>query len=459
MIPVLEFEKRALEGPVMKMDEFDLALTKTVRKLVKKYELKYNPEELFVNDDTADKVFQAGVELLAEIGLYHMDTQRVIKFTVEEIESVVKEYRDNPPIITFGRGQDEHTVVPRKDGDPRRPVVWGVAAGVIQEEWFVPFLFSIAREPVVQGFGIAGGIASVGGVVPKESAPSEIYCGLWEVRAQQEALRLAGRPDMHLGLIPTVSSVGGTLAVIGPGLREAHNSMVGIHIIPEQKIDWTRLNLAQAIQERGISPWTSAMSLLGGLGGGPAGVAVIMMANFIGQLSYGHGKLGSFYVNDMTGRASHREALWTLSACFRAAGRNIGVATGAPCSDSGPVFSMEEAIIRGVAMAVTLTTCSGAYNWCSGIDGITARVHADVMEQVAPITGQKANELLQSISRLLDELVQAGGNPLSFNERAFPYRYDIEKVEPKPEYVDQVKRAVEMLAKAGVPFSSNLVLD
>ena len=44
MIPVLEFEKRALEGPVMKMDEFDLALAKTVRKLVKKYELKYNPK-------------------------------------------------------------------------------------------------------------------------------------------------------------------------------------------------------------------------------------------------------------------------------------------------------------------------------------------------------------------------------------------------------------------------------
>lgn len=459
MIPVLEFEKRALEGPVMKMDEFDLALAKTVRKLVKKYELKYNPEELFVDDETADRVYQAGVELLAEVGIYHMDTQRVIKYMVEEIEALVKKYKDNPPTITFGRGKDEHTVVPRRDGDPRSPVVWGLAAGVIEEEWFVPFLLSIAREPVVQGMGIAGGIASVGGVVPKENAPSEIYCGLWEVQAQREALRLAGRPDLHLGLIPTVSSVGGTLAVIGPGLREAHNSMVGIHIIPEQKIDWTRLNLAQAIQQRGISPWTSTMSLLGGLGGSPAGVAVCMLANFIGQLSYGHGKLGSFYVNDMTGRASHREGLWTLSACLRAAGRNIGVATGTCAGDSGPAFSIEESIIRGIAMAVTLTTSSGAYNWGSGNDGLMVRVQADVMKQVAPLTGQKANELLQSISKLLDEMVQTGGDPLPFRARSFPNIYDIKTVEPKPEYVTQVKRAVEMLAKAGVPFSNNLVLD
>ena len=39
----------------------------------------------------------------------------------------------------------------------------------------------------------------------------------------------------------------------------------------------------------------------------------------------------------------------------------------------GPAFSIEESIIRGIAMAVTLTTSSGAYNWGSGNDGPTVR--------------------------------------------------------------------------------------
>ena len=85
MIPILDFQRRSLTGPVMKSDDFDLAFAGRLRELVAQYEIKYDPEAFIIDDRTADAVFHAGVTLLADIGLYHMDTQRVVKFTEEEI--------------------------------------------------------------------------------------------------------------------------------------------------------------------------------------------------------------------------------------------------------------------------------------------------------------------------------------------------------------------------------------
>ena len=65
MIPIMDFQTLSLNSPVMKADEFDLAFSSKLRELVSKFEIKYNPEELIVDDATADAVFQAGVRLLS----------------------------------------------------------------------------------------------------------------------------------------------------------------------------------------------------------------------------------------------------------------------------------------------------------------------------------------------------------------------------------------------------------
>ncbi len=51
MIPLMEFQGRSLNGPVMKADDFDLAFAMKVRELVDKYDIKYNPEEPICSDD------------------------------------------------------------------------------------------------------------------------------------------------------------------------------------------------------------------------------------------------------------------------------------------------------------------------------------------------------------------------------------------------------------------------
>lgn len=461
MLTLLDFQQRSLNGPVMKMEDFDLSIAKKARQIVKKYSsIKFNSEELIVDDETADAVFQAALEFSVETGVLNIETQRIVNWSREELGEVARWYRENPTSKSFGKGTDEHTISPRTGKDTRPPVTWTVNGGVVQEEWFIPYIQSSAQEEVVQGFGIAGGLATACGNTPKVGTPSEILAGLHEARLQAEALRRAGRPHMHLGIIPTVSTTGATAAVLAQGLRGPHNSMIGIHIVPEQKIDWERLNLSTLCQELGISPWVSAMSVLGGLTGGPVGVAIAVTANFIEQLSMSQGKMGSIYVNDMRGRNSHRAALWAYSASMRAIERNVGVATGTCAGDSSACFSVEETLLRGAVVAITLTASGCAYNWGAGTNGITARIQHDVMKNIAGMSREKVNGILNALSVKLEEMDSAGGgNPVSFGTLAFPLLYDVETIKPKPEYVTQCKNVVEILAAHGVPISDTLSLD
>lgn len=458
MLTLIDFQERSLNGPVMKVDEFDLSIAQKTRQIVKKYpNIKFNPEELIVDDETADAIFKAALEFSVETGVLNIQTQRIVNWSQEELEEVAKWYRKNPTSQNFGKGADEHTIRPRTGKDARPPVTWTVNGGVVQEEWFIPYLLSSAQEEVVQGFGISGGLATANGNIPKVGTPSEILAGLHEARLQAEALRLAGRPHMHLGLIPTVSTAGATAAVLAQGLRGPHNAMIGIHIVPEQKIDWERLNLSVLCLELGISPWVSAMSVLGGLTGGPVGVAIAVTANFIEQLSMSRGKLGSIYVNDMRGRNSHREALWAYSASMRAIERNVGVATGTCAGDSSACFSVEETILRGIVVAITLTASGCAYNWGAGSNGITARIQHDVMKNIAGMSREKVNSILNALSAKLEEMDRAGGNtPVLLD---FPLLYDVKTIKPRPEYVTQCKNVVEILAAQGVPISNTLSLD
>lgn len=459
MIPIFEIEKRAIQGPVMKVDDFDLALVKKVRKLVKEYDIGFNPEELIVDDESADRVFNAAVDYLAEIGLYHQDTQRVIKFTKNEILEMVKEYKDDPKKdVTFGSGKDEHTITPRNPGDGKRPTLWVFPGGTSREETVIPYIQLCAEEQLIQGFGItSSGIRSFKGIEPVVGTPGEIFCTIREQEANHEGLKRAGRPDMFLGLIPTATSLAANLAPIAIGLCHSRNSMVGIHIMPEQKIDWTRINLAAIAEECGIHPWVSAMSLFGGLSGGAAGTAICLTANFLAQLAYSHGKLGSIFASDMSGDNINRGSLWAYSAAARAIGRNVGIAHGnISFSGAFPVRDIEEFLLRSFAGEVSITASGAAYSWAAGTNPIEARIHNEIMIQVSGMRREKANAILNAMLTEIESLDRSGILIGENAYNAFPNKYDIKTLKPKKEFIDSCKKITDKLVKFGVPISNNI---
>ena len=95
----------------MKAEDFDIEFAVKLRELVAKYEIQYIPELFVIDDKMADAVFNAGVELLADTGLYHLDTQRVVKFTKEEILQLAQERKENPGKAEFGSGNDKMTML------------------------------------------------------------------------------------------------------------------------------------------------------------------------------------------------------------------------------------------------------------------------------------------------------------------------------------------------------------
>jgi methylamine--corrinoid protein Co-methyltransferase len=448
MIPIMEFQERSLKGPVMKADDFDLGFSMKVRELVSKYDIKYDPEELICDDATADAVFQAGVELLADIGLLNTDTNRVIKYTKEEIEALAEECYKSPAKADFGKGDDKMTIQFRTGEDTRPPTNYAGMGGVVTEEEFIPCVQSLVQEDCIEGVGIVPGLGKLGNIEPKAGTLSEIYVGMWEQEQLKEALRRVGRPGMNLGLLGTVSTPGATFACIRPGIREPYNTQIGIHVMPEQKLTWDRLLTAHFCLDRGIQPWQSSMSMLGALCRNPQDVAVTLIANGLGQLSYGRGSTVSFFSNHIDGAYGTRQSNWAVGAAMRASERNLRVATGTCIA--GIKWRQATGIYQSAAQGVWYTACGFAYTWHSGHTGLEARLVGEIMDCTAGMDRIKANELSLKIIKKAEELLEADGP--GETRAPFGETYDMKTVKPLPQFESMVMEIKEDLARMGVPF-------
>ena len=452
MIPLMDFQERALTGSVMKADEFDMAFAMKVREAVKEYGIEYDPEKLTIDDKTADAVFQAGVDLLAEVGLYHLNTQRVVKYTKEEILEFVGERRKNPEKATFGTGPEEMTIAYRAAEDSRPPTLYAGVGGVISEEEFGPMMRTFAQERRIEGMGISGGIEKVGDIQPKAGTLSEVYCALWEQEQLQKALEDVGRPGMNLGLLCTASTVGATMHCVAAGFRGPHNTQIGIHIIPEQKIDWDRLLLAKFCHDQGIVPWQSAMSMIGGFCRDARDAAVGLVANMLGQMSYGHGPMCSLFPTHLDGTWATRDCIWAVGAASRASERNIRLAIGSALSGSyqwgGTLINM----LQEAAEALAYTANGFTYAWIAGSSPMEAVMIGDLMAAAAEMGPEKAGNLAGKIMRRIDELVKQEEPKTAII--TFKDVYDLEKQAFRPELKTAFARGLEELSGLGVPLRS-----
>ncbi len=96
---------RGESGPSYTGKEFDMLVFKTIKELVKKYEIRYEPENLVMEDEKLiENAFRAGVELLVRVGMLNMDSGKVIHVTEDEIfESLHK----TPSQVVLGEGKDK----------------------------------------------------------------------------------------------------------------------------------------------------------------------------------------------------------------------------------------------------------------------------------------------------------------------------------------------------------------
>jgi hypothetical protein len=126
----------------------------------------------------------------------------------------------------------------------------------------------------------------------------------------------------------------------------------------------------------------------------------------------------------------------------------------------GPLTSAEEGIIAGTMIAIAITASGAASDWFGGTSPLASRLHADVMQNVAGMDHDKVNNLLQTLSKKIEDLAaKSGDTKIMLNQQLFPAVYNLETLKPKQEYLEAVKRSVDIMKECGVPISDSLKLD
>ena len=196
-VGVFETYDRARTGPKVDEKEWDRKITyQTTSKLKEKYKLKFDRSKIIPTDtDMIDRLYQAGFEMLVEMGVYCMDTGRVIKYTEDEVLMAVA---GAPRELTLGEGRDSRQLKGRSFDNPRPPLNQGGPTGApVSENIFIPMHEAYAREPLVDAI-VNGVLSTINGREPKPGSPWEIAAVKGEVSMIRMAMTRAGRPGMAM---------------------------------------------------------------------------------------------------------------------------------------------------------------------------------------------------------------------------------------------------------------------
>ena len=104
----IDFWSRAVTGPVCFEADFDKRVYwPKLKKIAQKWDIKYNPDQMVpCDDEMLDRLWQAAVDLVAEVGVLCVDTRRVIEFSRKEILDAAANTADR---YTIGTGKDTFT--------------------------------------------------------------------------------------------------------------------------------------------------------------------------------------------------------------------------------------------------------------------------------------------------------------------------------------------------------------
>jgi methylamine--corrinoid protein Co-methyltransferase len=196
-ITVFDVYDRAKTGPKMEENEWDYKFVpQTAAALKKKYNIKMDKKTIIPEDkELIDNLFNAGLDLLVECGIYCIDTGRVIKYTRDEVLHALE---SAPSQFTFGEGKEAHIITPRHSGSKKAPLIQGGPTGSpCSEEMFLPIHQAYAQEPIVDTI-VDGVIQTVMGKDPVPNSPWEILAVRTEALQVREAQVRAGRKGMGL---------------------------------------------------------------------------------------------------------------------------------------------------------------------------------------------------------------------------------------------------------------------
>jgi methylamine--corrinoid protein Co-methyltransferase len=452
---LMEIYQRSRSGPFTKEVEFDLMAGRRAVELAKEYEITYDPQLVCPADDAmADRLFEAGVQLLIDVGCYHLDTQRVIKFSRSEIMEAL---RHAPSELRLGEGADMVVAKHRGVEDPNPSYnLTGPAGQPCSEDYYLPLLISYAQEPYVDAIE-SGATLTYNGCDIMARTLTEVMAVQRDAASAREAVRRVGRPGMHIGDAATGMTAIGKMAASEPvnGLRPCDGRLVAQ--MCELKVDDDQLARVPHLLNYGSHIINLMTPLTGGVGGPPEGVAIVSVAEFlIGVICY----FATYHYLSITHikwtNNSDPWGMYVLSTVGQAMGRNTHlVYTDDPFCMCGPCT--DELLYEVAGHAMLGEVCSYTQHGVGSTGGNLVDHHTGLecgfqgevgrATTRAGITREQANDIAL---KLLEKYKDTFRNP----KRGKPFceAYNVKTVTPTQEWQDCYRRVKEDLSSLGLAF-------
>lgn len=454
MLSFLETMYRAENGPYYKEADFDLKLVaKTARQLVKEYEIAYNPEEIINQDmQLADRVFAAGLEMAARVGIYCRSTERVIQYSKEEIRRALLEA---PAELEIGENKDARTLYARKLGDKRAPLVFGGNAGApMDEETYYQTVLSYMKEPLIDAID-HGAITWVDGLEVKTGSPLEITATRRELEALRRGAKLLGRQGMPFIAAESSATALGDIAVASPEYLRRSD----IHLCPllsELKTDYHNLSKVANFVEYGGLNGNLPNPIVGGYAGGPEATLITAVASFMLGTVTNQAHLHLCHpVHIRYTSTSTPEVMWVECLVGQTFSRNTNlIILGdifATCG-AGTKELLYEVVANALVIAVSamhllgVAATNGKYPHASGLE-------ARLMAETGIAAAKEAMDLAKANGILL-ELLKKYAHTFESPLLGLPYSqvYDTKNIQPTAYWLKMYEEVKAEAAKLGINF-------
>jgi len=455
MVNFFEVIRRALNGRYYTETDFAMkVVVPKLREVLEKYDIRYDAENPVPDDDDlADRLFQAGLELCAETGCYCTSTSRVIGFTKQEI---LEGLRDAPSAPVFGEGTDEKTMVARQPESDEPPYCFLGAGGGIAttEDVYVRLVEGYGRNPLINSVTCPT-ITLINGMTVQAGTPLELLACIRSVELGRAALRRAQRPGLPImNSIASAVTDAGKITGSAFGLRNTDAWVVGF-MAPLQ-VNFERLNEVAYVRARGGQIVGESGPIMGGYAGGPAGTAVISVAyHLLSVLVLRASAHLNFPIDFRYGCNTSRQIMWPFSISTQAICRNSHLPLlNLTYVAAGP---MTEMCLYEIATAIVNRVASGGNIEFGGIakaiklDHLTPmepRFASEVAHAVAGMTRAEANELVKKLLPKYED--RLADPPLG---KKFQECYDWGSIEPCQEYIELYGRIKDELTGYGLEFN------
>ena len=324
MLDLIDVFERADNG--LLIPDSDYYMNRFVPKLadiVDRHQIKWDRETIVnTDDDLADRVFEAAVDLIAEVGAYCPDTNRVMEFSRQEVLRAVEQA---PRAARFGEGREAKTMYGRSVDEDSVPWIH-VGGGIYttDESIYLDTVEGLAGINIVDSLSVPS-ILHLRGKDARVRSPQELLAAIKTVILAREGIRRSGRAG--LPIINGISAASNSVSMIAAaspqfGLRPSDGFL--IDFLSEMMVNYEALQKVAYFNSISANIGSTSTPLFGGYAGGAEGVAVLATCYLImGVLIY----RGSYHYNAPLHQnlrmSSTKPLLWAIGMSNQANARNM----------------------------------------------------------------------------------------------------------------------------------------